>query len=119
MKTSCLPVSRFPAIIGGRMSIGEWVERARHTGLDGVDISLLFLEIWERVRETGEFKPVPIGTGVVSFSKISVHQESKCFDRRLSTQKANGGGTEVIWRGAESIRKIRDATEIHDRGFPL
>lgn len=44
MKLSCLPVSLFSAIINRQMSIIEWAEQGKQIGLDGVDISLLFVE---------------------------------------------------------------------------
>ena len=44
MKLSCLPVSLFSDIINRRLTIVEWAEFGRKIGLDGVDISLLFLE---------------------------------------------------------------------------
>ena len=44
MKLSCLPVSLFSAIINRQMSLIEWAELGRQIGLDGVDISLLFIE---------------------------------------------------------------------------
>ncbi|MGA2641157.1 MAG: sugar phosphate isomerase/epimerase family protein [Spirochaetia bacterium] len=44
LKLSCLPVSLFSDIINRRLTIAEWAELGRKIGLDGVDISLLFLE---------------------------------------------------------------------------
>ncbi len=43
MKLSCLPVSFFADIIGGRMSLHEWAELGASVGLDGIDISILFV----------------------------------------------------------------------------
>ena len=43
MKLSCLPVSYFPLIIGGQMTVGEWAREAAALGLDGCDISILFV----------------------------------------------------------------------------
>jgi sugar phosphate isomerase/epimerase len=43
MQLSCLPVSFFSDIIGGRMSIGEWARLAVAVGLDGIDLSILFV----------------------------------------------------------------------------
>jgi sugar phosphate isomerase/epimerase len=42
MKLSCLPVSFFSDIIEGRMSIFEWARMGASTGLDAIDISILF-----------------------------------------------------------------------------
>ena len=44
MKLSCLPVSLFSTIINRQMSISEWAELGKQIGLDGIDISLLFIE---------------------------------------------------------------------------
>ena len=42
MKLSCLPVSFYPDIIAGRMSLGEWAQMGADLGLDAVDVSILF-----------------------------------------------------------------------------
>jgi sugar phosphate isomerase/epimerase len=44
MKLSCLPVSFFPQIIDGRMSLLDWVGIAKECSLDGVDISTMFVK---------------------------------------------------------------------------
>lgn len=43
MKLSCLPVSFFSNIIEGRMSVFEWAKMGASLGLDGIDISILFV----------------------------------------------------------------------------
>ena len=43
MKLSCLPVSFFPDIIAGRMSLASWAAMGARLGLDAVDLSILFL----------------------------------------------------------------------------
>lgn len=43
MQLSCLPVSLFGDIIGGRMSVGEWAQMAAEIGLDAIDLSILFV----------------------------------------------------------------------------
>jgi sugar phosphate isomerase/epimerase len=43
MQLSCLPVSFFSDIIGGRMSVGEWARLGAAVGLDGIDLSILFV----------------------------------------------------------------------------
>lgn len=47
MRLSCLPVSFFQDIIEGRMTIGEWARMGAEVGLDGIDISVLFLKSLE------------------------------------------------------------------------
>jgi sugar phosphate isomerase/epimerase len=44
MKLSCLPVSFFTEITSGRMSVEEWAFLCAELGMDGVDLSILFLQ---------------------------------------------------------------------------
>jgi sugar phosphate isomerase/epimerase len=44
LKLSCLPVSYFPEIISGEMTIKDWATQAAGVGLDGIDLSILFLK---------------------------------------------------------------------------
>jgi sugar phosphate isomerase/epimerase len=43
MNISCLPVSLFPELIHGSMTIMDWAEKAKAIGLDGIDISIAML----------------------------------------------------------------------------
>jgi len=43
MKLSCLPVSFFPDITAGRMSIREWAGMARSLGLDAFDLGVVLI----------------------------------------------------------------------------
>lgn len=43
MKLSCLPVSFFPDIIAGHMSLAAWAAMGARLGLDAIDLSILFL----------------------------------------------------------------------------
>ena len=43
MQLSCLPVSFFSDIIEGRMSVPAWAQMGAELGLDGVDLSILFV----------------------------------------------------------------------------
>jgi sugar phosphate isomerase/epimerase len=43
MKLSCLPVSYFPAIQAGKMTIREWAAAARAEGLDAIDLSIMLV----------------------------------------------------------------------------
>jgi sugar phosphate isomerase/epimerase len=47
MKLSCLPVSFFWQLADHEMSIREWAQIGREVGLDGIDLSVLFLESME------------------------------------------------------------------------
>ena len=44
MKVSCLPVSFFPQILDGRMSVLDWVRIAKGCRLDTIDISTMFVK---------------------------------------------------------------------------
>lgn len=44
MKVSCLPVSFFPEILNGRMSVIDWARSAKNLGLDAIDISIMFVK---------------------------------------------------------------------------
>ena len=44
MKISCLPVSLFGDICGGKMDIIQWAREAKKLGYDGIDISVMFLK---------------------------------------------------------------------------
>jgi sugar phosphate isomerase/epimerase len=43
MRLSCLPVSFFPEIIAEKISVVEWARMGKSLGLDGVDLSILFV----------------------------------------------------------------------------
>ncbi len=43
MQLSCLPVSFFPDIIAGRMSLAEWAAMGARLGLDAIDLSILLV----------------------------------------------------------------------------
>ena len=43
MHLSCLPVSIFPELSSGAMSIKQWAESAKKMGLDAIDISINFI----------------------------------------------------------------------------
>jgi sugar phosphate isomerase/epimerase len=43
MKLSCLPVSFFADIVEGRLTVAGWARMGAELGLDGIDLSILFL----------------------------------------------------------------------------
>ena len=43
MRLSCLPVSHFPEILGGEMSVADWAREGVEAGLDAIDLSILFV----------------------------------------------------------------------------
>lgn len=44
MKLSCIPVSFFPELISGELSIAQWARLGAELGLDAIDVSVLFLK---------------------------------------------------------------------------
>ena len=48
MKLSCLPVSFFKEITGGDMGISQWAALGKSLGLDGIDLSVLFLQTLDK-----------------------------------------------------------------------
>jgi len=44
MKISCLPVSLFGDICGGKMDVVQWAREAKKLGYDAIDISIMFLK---------------------------------------------------------------------------
>ncbi len=43
MELSCIPVSLFPKLLSGELSIAQWAGLGAELGLDAIDISILFL----------------------------------------------------------------------------
>jgi sugar phosphate isomerase/epimerase len=43
VRLSCLPVSFFPEILSGQMSVAEWARTGARLNLDAVDLSILFI----------------------------------------------------------------------------
>lgn len=44
MRLSCLPVSFFPQILSGELSVAEWARMGVNLGLDAIDLSILFVK---------------------------------------------------------------------------
>lgn len=44
MNVSCLPVSYFPQILAGQLTIAQWAKEAAELGLDAIDLTRLFFE---------------------------------------------------------------------------
>jgi len=43
MRMSCLPVSFFPEMLSGKMTIAQWAHLGKQLGLDAIDLSILFV----------------------------------------------------------------------------
>lgn len=65
LKLSCLPVSLFPQLTDGSMTLPDWFALASDCGLNGVDISMSFLHshaaaYLRQMREMLEAQPLPV-----------------------------------------------------------
>ena len=65
MKLSCLPVSLFQGIIDHQIPLERWFDLAQECGLDGVDISMNFLQCHsatyvKKMRALFDSKPLPV-----------------------------------------------------------
>ncbi len=92
MKLSCLPVSYFQDIIGGKMSIREWAEQGAEVGLDAIDLSILFLkskspEYLESVRQ--EIRDAGVRVAMVTTYPDFTNPDPKEREQELSKLKEN------------------------------
>ena len=87
MRLSCLPVSYFQDIINGRMSVKEWALEGSRIGLDGVDLSVLFLksrsdEYLDKVRQ--EIEEAGVGVAMVTTYPDFTHPDPAERERQLT-----------------------------------
>jgi sugar phosphate isomerase/epimerase len=90
MMLSCLPVSLFPAIISGSMSIREWSSMAAAMALDAIDLSILFLKErkhghLEEVRK--EIEATGLRVALCNTYSDFTHEDSHERGRQLSQLK--------------------------------
>ena len=90
MRLSCLPVSYFRDIIDGRMSIKEWALEGSRAGLDGIDLSILFLknrsaEYLDKTRH--EIEETGIRVAMVTTYPDFTHPDSMERERELTKLK--------------------------------
>lgn len=87
VKLSCLPVSLFPEITSGKMTIPQWAAEAKKIGLDGFDISVMFLknhtpvylrELKEQLHEVG--LPIAMACTYPDFSNPDAQQRQRELD---------------------------------------
>ena len=64
LRLSCLPVSYFPDLISGKMSLSDWIEEGAGFGLTAVDVSRHFFQGPKRVERIKETKTALEKTGV-------------------------------------------------------
>jgi len=87
MRLSCLPVSYFQDIIKERMSIKEWALEGSRIGLDGVDLSVLFLksrsaEYLDKVRQ--EIEEAGVRVAMVTTYPDFTHPDPAERERQLA-----------------------------------
>ena len=87
MRLSCLPVSYFRDIIDGRMSIKDWALEGARTGLDGIDLSVLFLksrelEYLRKIRQ--EIEDAGIRVAMVTTYPDFTHPDGAERERQLT-----------------------------------
>ena len=87
MRLSCLPVSYFRDIIDGHMSIKDWALEGARTGLDGIDLSVLFLksrepEYLRKIRQ--EIEDAGIRVAMVTTYPDFTHPDGVVRERQLT-----------------------------------
>ena len=87
VKISCLPVSLFSEIMSGAMTVPKWAAEAKKMGLDGFDISVMFLKnhtpvylrtLKEQLAETG--LPIAMACTYPDFSHPDPVQRKRELD---------------------------------------
>ena len=105
MKLSCLPLSFFPQIIAGKMTIAEWARMGAEVGLDAIDLSVLFLKSLEppyldEVRK--EIEAVGMRVAMVTSYPDFTHPDATERQRQIEVERAH---IEAVGRlGADLIR---------------
>ncbi len=105
MKLSCLPVSFFSEIIDGSMPVEEWAAMGESLGLEGIDLSILFLKSMEDsylrrmragIEETG------IHVVVLNTYPDLTHPDQAVREYEQEKLKAHIGAAGLL--GAEMVR---------------
>ena len=105
MKLSCLPVSYFPQILGGQMSVAEWAREGVQAGLDAIDLSVLFVESRERAyleRMRSEILGAGIGVAMVTTYPDFTHPDPRQREQELL--KLKGDIAAIARLGAQLVR---------------
>jgi len=90
MLLSCLPVSFFPAIIEGEMTLHEWATMARELGLDGIDVSTLFFPDTSRgaIREARhQIEDAGMRPNMISTYPDFTHPDAASRERELGQEQ--------------------------------
>ena len=86
MKVSCLPLSFSDSIINGKMSIKEWARIGASVGLDGIDLSIIFLKNHTPVylkKIRGELEDENISVTMITTYPDFTHPEKIQREREL------------------------------------
>jgi sugar phosphate isomerase/epimerase len=105
MKLSCLPVSLFNDIIGGGMSIEHWAELGVSCRLDGIDISVLFLQSLDRAYLNTIRRCVDrVGIPLVVFNAYPDLTHPKALERSREQAKLEKHIESAALLGVEMVR---------------
>jgi len=105
VKLSCLPVSFFQQIIDGEMTVAEWAQMGAEVGLDGIDLSVLFLKSLEpayldKMRQ--EIESAGMGVAMVTSYPDFTHPDPAERQRQIELERTY---IEAVGRlGSEMIR---------------
>jgi sugar phosphate isomerase/epimerase len=91
VKLSCLPVSLYPDIIAGRISLGAWARTGAELGLDAVDASILFFPdrtpaVLARARRAVEGEGISLG--MMSTYPDFTHPDARTRAREIDAARA-------------------------------
>jgi len=90
MKISCLPVSFFSQLEKQEMSVLDWVAMGKEVGLDGVDLSVLFLENLDKDYIYGlrnGFKDIHMPIAMISTYPDFTNPDPKERERQVELEK--------------------------------
>jgi sugar phosphate isomerase/epimerase len=105
MKLSCLPVSFFPQIISGEMTPGGWAAIAADSGLDAVDLSILFFRDMDNsdlIQVRREIEAAGVGVAVVNTYPDLTHPDRA--ERELQLARLEEDIVSSASLGAEMVR---------------
>jgi sugar phosphate isomerase/epimerase len=105
MKLSCLPVSYFPQIVAGRMTVGEWARESASLGLDGVDISILFVKELTPSYLAGMRRQIEdAGLGLIMVTTYTDFTHPQADERKRALEQAGRHIEAAAQLGAKFVR---------------
>ena len=105
MKLSCLPVSFFSEIVRGTMSVNQWAAMGSSLRLDGIDLSVLFLETLDAVYLRNIRRGIEeegIRVAVLNTYPDLTHPDEAARDREQAQLEAHIEAAGLL--GAEMVR---------------